>query len=324
MNSVQDTRLQFDGKGKDLFVIYLSNALTTIVTIGIYYFWATVKTTKYLHQHLIFQGHRFDFHATGKEKFIGFLKALVLFVGVYIIIALLQWVLTVILSAQVAAILSALLIVAVLLALIPFVIIGSRRYYLSRTSFNNIRFHFAGHPLELVKIYVPGVLLSIITFGIYTNWLTVKLQKFYMSNTYYGNASFQFEGKGLDLLLINLKGFFLTVITAGIYSSWYTANLQNYIYNHTSFNGIRLRSDLRGGRIFLLTLYSILLILITVGIAVPWIAVRWIKLYLEAISLEVSPDLSAIRPDFDRGASPLADGMESVASLADALSNFLG
>ena len=68
--------LRFDGKGSDLFGIFLTNAALTLVTLGVYYFWAKVRVQKYLHQHTSFLGSRCDYHVTGKERFIGFLRAL--------------------------------------------------------------------------------------------------------------------------------------------------------------------------------------------------------------------------------------------------------
>ena len=67
-----DLNFDFKGKGSDLFFIYIVNILLTIVTLGIYSFWARVNVTKFIYQHIFFKGHSFDYHATGWEKFIGF------------------------------------------------------------------------------------------------------------------------------------------------------------------------------------------------------------------------------------------------------------
>ncbi|EPG73443.1 PF05987 domain protein [Leptospira fainei serovar Hurstbridge str. BUT 6] len=324
MENERNTQLKFDGKGGDLLGIYLFNALATIATLGIYYFWATVRARKYLNRHLVFMDQRFDFHATGKEKFIGFLKAALLFAIAAVVYYAWKTILGLFIPAEWAFVFSIIPIYLVILILLPFVIVGSFRFFLSRTSYNNIRFHFSGHPIELVKIFVPGVIFSVLSFGFYIPWFLIRLRAFYTDNSYYGSAGFKFNGKGSELFWIYFKGILLFLPTFGLYYSWLKANVQNYYWNHTTFNGIKVDSNLKGEDILIYIILSYFLIIVTLGIAFPWVSVIWIKLYMEAISLEVEPDLSAIRPEFDSGASPVADGMESIASMADSISGFLG
>src|SRR5438093_11866455 len=74
-------RLSFHGSGGELFGIYILNLLKTILTLGVYYFWAKVKTRQYLWGQTDFGGDRFGFHGTGKELLLGYLKAVVVFGG---------------------------------------------------------------------------------------------------------------------------------------------------------------------------------------------------------------------------------------------------
>ncbi|WP_125179568.1 DUF898 family protein, partial [Leptospira ellisii] len=76
MQTETENRFAVDAKGEELFLIYLKNIFFTIITIGIYYFWAKVNTQKFLFRHVSFRGQRFDYHGTGKENFIGFLKGM--------------------------------------------------------------------------------------------------------------------------------------------------------------------------------------------------------------------------------------------------------
>ena len=63
----------FDGNWKDFARIALPNLLLTIVTLGIYRFWATTRERKYLWSHTRFVDERLEWTGTGKELFIGFL-----------------------------------------------------------------------------------------------------------------------------------------------------------------------------------------------------------------------------------------------------------
>ena len=49
------------------------NLLLTIVTLGIYRFWAKTRIRRYLWSQTEFLGDRFEYTGTGKELLIGFL-----------------------------------------------------------------------------------------------------------------------------------------------------------------------------------------------------------------------------------------------------------
>ena len=63
----------FDGNWKDFARIALPNLLLTIVTIGIYRFWATTRERQYLWSHTRFVDERLEWTGTGRELFLGFL-----------------------------------------------------------------------------------------------------------------------------------------------------------------------------------------------------------------------------------------------------------
>ncbi|PJZ78360.1 YjgN family protein [Leptospira neocaledonica] len=310
------TRAKFDGDGWELLKLYLFNALATISTLGIYSFWARVRVERYLRQHTAFLGQRFDFHATGLERFLGFLKAAPIAIILFCAIKFpLQWW---VFSPEFETFSNLIPAFLLLYLLGPFIFVGRLRFHLSRTSYNNIRFHFAGRVLELVKIFLVGIPLTILTFGFYSPWFTIRLKRFQIENTYYGNAGFKFDGTGGSLFWIHLKGFLLLLPTLGFYASWWQANVYNYYWNRTTVNGIRFKSNLKGEDVLVYTIISYVSILFTLGLAFPWIAVIWYKLFYEAISLEVEPDLSQIQPEYDKGASALAEGFESsLEALAD-------
>ncbi|MBM9500434.1 DUF898 family protein [Leptospira sp. 201903071] len=315
----ENQKFSIDAKGEDLFLIYLKNIFFTLITFGVYYFWAKVNTQKFVHLHVLFQGQRFDYHGTGKENFIGFIKGLGLMIvgalfagGIYFVASLFGiW-------AKVAVTVA---LYAGLLCVIPYVVIGSRKYFLSRTSFNNIRFRFNGKVEELLKIFIPGALLTAVTFGIYSAWFINRLEKFYIEKSHLGNADFQYEGNGKELFFIYLKGILFTPFTAGIYFSWFHANVHNYVWNHTKFQGISFRSELRGGTVFLNGLISIVLVFFTLGIGVPWAYLRGLRIITDSLYLESAPDLSSIQGVKDPKASALADG---ISEASEAIGSIFG
>ena len=73
MNDVTpDSAFGFDGNWKDFAKIALPNLLLTIVTLGIYRFWATARERRYLWAHSRFVDERLEWSGTGLELFIGF------------------------------------------------------------------------------------------------------------------------------------------------------------------------------------------------------------------------------------------------------------
>ncbi|MBM9577022.1 DUF898 family protein [Leptospira sp. 201903070] len=307
----ENQKFSIDAKGEDLFLIYLKNIFFTLITFGVYYFWAKVNTQKFVHRHVLFQGQRFDYHGTGKENFLGFIKGLGLIIlgalvagGIYFLASLLGiW----------AKVIVTIALYMGLLCIIPYVVIGSRRYFLGRTSFNNIRFRFSGRVEELIRIFIPSALLSAVTLGIYSAWFINRMEKFYIEKSHLGNANFQYDGNGKDLFFIYLKGIFLTPLTAGIYLFWFHANVHNYIWNHTKFQGIPFRSELKGGTVFINGLISIVLVFFTLGIGVPWAYLRGLRILTDSLYLESAPDLSSIQSIKDPNASALADGLSEAS-----------
>lgn len=68
-----DSAFGFDGNWKDFAKIALPNQMLTIVTLGIYRFWATARERRYLWAHSRFVDERLEWSGTGMELFVGFL-----------------------------------------------------------------------------------------------------------------------------------------------------------------------------------------------------------------------------------------------------------
>ncbi|MCR9142965.1 MAG: YjgN family protein [bacterium] len=316
----REQRFSFRGSGGELFGIYIVNIILTGVTLGIYSFWARVKIQKYLYQKTYFLNENFDYHATGQELFLGFLKGAAVVIGAMLVYTLVAYVLTMLMGES-GGLVALLLLYAAIIGALPFLIIGSTRFHLSRSSWRNLRFHFSGTPAELQKDFYTGVLLTIVTLGIYGPWFTIKMRKFFTNKSNYGNQAFRFEGDGMELFKIYLVGFLLTIVTLGIYSFWLQASLIRYFAENTSVQGKNFRSDITGGQILGTTILTLLMIVFSLGLAFPWAIVMLQKLYLETTALEGAVDLDQIEGRKDGGASSLSDG---IGDAADAVGTILG
>ena len=294
----------FHGTGGFLMKIHIVNLLLTLVTFGVYSFWAKVKIRKYLYNETEIGGDRFDYHGTGKELMIGWLKVAVIFIVVFGAMGAMQavW------SGPMSELLANLVFYAGLLFLVPVAIVGSRRYRLSRSSWRGIRFSFRGHAKEFIRIFTPGALLSAVTLGLYTPYFENNVRAYLIDNSYFGTRKFNYDGQGSDLFSRYLIAYLLLFPTLGFYWFWFTAWNQRYYWSHTSYEGLRFRSDVTGGGLLGLSLGNLALLVLTLGLAWPWVLVRKARYTLDHLSVQGSVDLSAIEQEAQT-ASATGEGM---------------
>lgn len=313
MNPENNLRFTFRGKGGELFVLLIKNLFLTLITLGVYNFWGRVNLQRYFFETTEVAGGRFGWHATGKERFIAFLKAALIFAVIFGVNALL---------VKISPYLGIVLPIAFLL-LLPAVIVAQFRYRLSRTSFNQIRFRFTGRAGNLAALTLKGGILTFITLGIYGAWFAVDVRKFLYRHTSIGASALQYDGKGGDVFVLYLKGILLTIVTFGIYVGWFKAEVANYHTSHTLFQGNRLKGDIDGANIFIANLLGQMLTFVTLGIYIPWWIIRLRKVMIEGMQLTVEPDYTSMQAQFDSGANALAEGIADAASLLDNIADFL-
>ena len=287
-------RLAFKGKGGDLFAVLIVNWLLTMVTLGLYYPWAKVRRLKYSYEHTELDGHPFHFHGTGREMFIGFIKAVglvVLLYGAFFGLAMLQevW----------ASVLGFLVLFGGLLLLLPLIIHGTYRYRMSRSSWRGIHFGYRGELKELYTICIRDGLLTLITFGIYGSWFTMNLRNYLINHLRYGSSQFRYKGDGLEYFVMNLKGMFLSVITLYIYLFWWQRDRFNYYVDNLSWEfadgrRIQFRSTATGGGMFGLLVGNILIVALTLGLGLAWAEVRTMRFVMENIDFQGDADLNSV------------------------------
>ncbi len=216
-----DLRLEFTGKGGELFVTLLVGNLLLAVTFGIYMSWYVVKLIKFFNNNTTATAqdgtrYRLNFEGTGGELFVTFLVGGLLTsitFGIYF-----SW-----------------------------FICKLRKVLYQRTSIleneqpvGNLDFEGKGGQLFVTMLV--GMLLTGITLGIYRFWFEVKLAKFYAENTrvnYQGRVfAGAFHGTGGEYFVTLLVGGLLCGITLGIYFPWLLIKLWKFDYNNLEFNEI--------------------------------------------------------------------------------------
>jgi len=307
--------LSYVGEGGKFFVLNLVNILLTLVTLGIYAFWAKAKVFKFHWNNTLFMDEPLDYHATGKELFIGFLKGMliVLPIGAGI------WAIA---TAVELPDLMALFAYAFIICILPFLAYAKWKFLLARTSWRNVRMSFTGRLGECYALHLKGLFLTGLTLGIYYPWFRAELDRYLIGNTYYGTEGFQYHGRGDELMPKYLVGILLSVLTCGIYSFWMQADLLRYKWDQTSVQGIRFRNTITGGDLFGYMLLMYLMIYCSLGIAFPWAIVMFLKMKASRLAMEQTPDMDAIEAAMrDRSASSLGEGL---GEAAEALGDFFG
>lgn len=224
--------LRFEGNGFEYFKIWIVNILLTILTLGLYYPWAKVRNYRYFYANTTLEGRNFEYHATGKQLFFGYLIAMSLLI-VYVVI-------------QNFSPVGSLILLLAFFIFFPWVIWRSLMFSLRMTSFSNVRFSFTGDlpgayfsfllvpiflglaiyalPVGLavyaskmssgasVWLIVIGAIVSIV-LGIYAFGLMKKVNSSYVISGYrYGQVQFSTELQVREFVKIVLKATGLSLL----------------------------------------------------------------------------------------------------------------
>jgi len=204
--------LVYDGRISELFGIFLLNLLLTILTFGIFRFWAITRIRRYLWSHMRFEGTRFTYTGKGKEIFLGFLLAIaimfLIFAGAGLIAAVL---------AKAQPVLAAVPLGFAYLGL--FILFGgarysAQRYRLSRTEWRGIRGGMTGSALRYGLAWMLYLLLCVVTLYQAVPWMQVGLARRRIDASRFGSAVFRFAGTARRLYLCwlaTIGGYLLLV-----------------------------------------------------------------------------------------------------------------
>ena len=223
----------FLSENSKLFWLVTWTGALTIVTLGIYRFWARTRLRRYIWSSIRPGGDSFEYTGTGLEKFLGFLIALVV-LAVYL--GLLQVVLSFIGFSLWGAITSEprgpMDVVTQLgatyvtgLAVLPLIFFAqyrARRYMLSRTRWRGLRFAMDAAAVGYAWRALLYFGLSIVTLGALMPLATFRLEKYMTDRMWYGDAGFEQEGQWTALYGA-MKHLFIAVgllLPAGVIIYW--------------------------------------------------------------------------------------------------------
>ncbi len=323
-----------------LAALSFKNLLLTILTLGIYRFWAKTAVRRRLWQAVRINGQPLEYTGTGKELFLGAIIA-----GLVIFVPTVAYVLVLMFIFGPDSMMVDLFMIPLYVAffyLVGVAIYRAMRYRLRRTLWRGIRGTMTGSPWRYGWTYFWTSLTIPFTLGWSMPWRSVKLARILTSDMSFGSRNFDFRGgwKGLlapfalawgawlvvDLLigaagygiytassfhdgppagggsmaLAAVAGAVPAVIAAIYLSLRYKAAEMNYLASRTGFDGLRFSFSATAGSLLRLWLGNLLIVLFSLGILAPLALARTGRYLVTRTKTSGTVDFAAIAPPADR------------------------
>ncbi len=193
---------RYSGTKGELFNLALVTSLLTLVTLGIYRFWAKTRIRKYIWSSVDGSGDKFEYTGTGIEKLLGFLVAVVI-LAIYL--GLIQMILfyfglnlfrePITMAEAVAQMAAFYISFFAVVPLIFFAQYRARRYKLARSRWRGVRFGAEPAAWGYVIRAIGHWLLTILTLGLLLPRQTFYLEKYMTDRSWYGTARFEQNGR---------------------------------------------------------------------------------------------------------------------------------
>lgn len=332
-SSVQENHtIEYTGTAGKLFPIVLLNLFLTIITLGIYRFWAKTNIRKYMWGETKFDGEPFEYTGTGGELFVG---ALIVFVA--FIIPLSVGLTFLLMSYPVIAPFIVLGLYPFLIFLMGVAIYRAQMYRMSRTNWRGIR----GAQLKGSSTYgwltLKYIVLYLITFGLIAPYIICRLWNFLMNNKRFGSGVMSSDAKskplfkiwiltwlasiivfgGIMFLLITalttndigmiLFSYLLLFIASVVISVWFQAALYNHLISSLSYQNMKFDFNVSVGKFLTFSIVNMLILIFTLGLGAPFIMQRWTRFFCEEITFTGQIDFAEIDqspetgPEFGEG-----------------------
>ncbi len=202
---------RFLGESREYFRLLSRDALSLIVTLGLYRFWVANDVRRYLWSNTEIAGDELEYTGDPRELFVGFLVVIVILCPLFAAFSVL---------AKVAALawapaLLAIINVAPVLLIALLAVLGlyqARRYRLCHTIFRGLRFRQRGSAWAYALLTVCWFIVNVLTLGLTYPLARRTLERYKMRHIYYGDVQGDFQAPAAGLFR---TGFVLWLIVLG-------------------------------------------------------------------------------------------------------------
>lgn len=286
--SNENLGFEFRGNGMEYFKIWIVNVLLTIVTLGIYSAWATVRNRRYFYSNTILDNSSFSYLADPITILKGRIIAIVVFI-IYSGAASF--------SPQVGV-----GMLLVLLILFPFFLNKSLAFNHRMSAYKNIQFRFKGTYGEAFMVMYVWPFLGMLTLGILYPLAFLKMNQYMVRNSSYGTTQFDFKATykdygmiflimlgvavvfGIPAWAISLQAPQLAIMTPIIMMLvyfglivYFMVETTNLFYRSTTLAEHNFTSNLTMAGFSKVILINVLLTIVTLGLYLPAAKVRMAK-----------------------------------------------
>ena len=231
--------IKFKGDGNHFFGIWIVNILLSIITLGIYSAWATVRTKRYFYGNTYLAGDNFEYHAQPMQILKGRLVAF---------FAFFVWAI----ANSFFPVVSIVLLLFFAIAL-PFILWSNARFDAAMTSYRNVHFSFVASLKQAYKVMLGRGIGALVIISLYSFLVATAATE--------------------SVLLAVVLGLFSVIVLAIIYA-WIAAGLHKYFSNGFQYGEWRFNADIGTGffvKIYLKVMAFTILTIIT-SIALAYLA----------------------------------------------------
>lgn len=196
-----------------LIGLLLLNTLLTVLTLGLYRFWARTRVRRVLWGSVSLRGDAFAYTGTGKELFIGFLVALVALLPFGLIVSIVNAMIPPTAFGQHFAFQMAVALGAGLLGLMAMYF--ARRYLLTRTRWRGIH---GGQDRELGPFmlkHLNAYLLVLVSFGLLQPKMDARMYNYRTGISWFGTERFRASATSAGLWSVYLPSWLLFIVGYG-------------------------------------------------------------------------------------------------------------
>ncbi|EPJ49679.1 MAG: hypothetical protein OFPI_23530 [Osedax symbiont Rs2] len=311
--------VEFSGRGGEFFGIWIVNVLLSIVTLGIYSAWATVRTKSYFYANTKLDSHAFSYLAKPLQILKGRLLAIA-FVVIYSLVSNFFP-------------LAGLFFSIALIFIFPWIIVQGLRFDSRMTSYRNVRFNFHGTYGAAFVTFILLPIVGVLSVYLAMPWVMKKMNEFVLSNTSYGEQRLttyietkQYYLTALLVLLVTVIGVaaifaivyaalgglglaaFAGISTAAqiagglvyfalifLVNAIFKVKIRNHVFNSTEFEDLaKFRSNMAILSYFSLIATNFLAIIFSLGFAYPWTAIRTARYLAKSTQAKISDKASAV------------------------------
>lgn len=291
------TRLEYTGTWDKIMRLAAWNALWTILTLGIFRFWAKTRIRRHFWSNTVIDGDALEYTGRGLELFLGFLIVTVCaspFVALFVYLRTQIPLDNIVLNTTIDF-----LVWLPIIFLIQIAVYRAQKYRLSRTSWRGIRGHLNGSSIKYAGKALLALLVTSLTLGICKPYYDITLMNYERNNTLIGNAQLSFAGKFTPafkkwltiwfmLLLTYIVTFpafaalvkfsivlaFVVLAAGALFAAYQYSRYQAWFFRYTtgetSLGNLALSSDLQAGKLF--RIYTVLAIAVVLTFVLIFMA----------------------------------------------------